>query len=387
MRSALLALLSVVLAGCAAAPPAPSASHLFRDSLFAPPTQRIAAADVFAVNDDMRRYLHGEIGDLLAAKGRPKGLYEALYSRSRLKIDYDAALTRNAAQTFEARSGNCLSLAIMTAALAKELGLTVRYQGVHAEELWTRSSGIYFSSRHVNVTLGRRHTDPKYHFEEQNLLTIDFQPVGVLQRQTAWSIPESTVVAMYMNNRAAEVLARGEWTDAYWWARAAIEQDPGFMGAVNTLGVIYRRLGHLAEAEGVLRHVIAQEPANTHALSNLALVLADRGRADEAEAMRARVAALQPQAPFHFFERGVAAMRRGDYAAAREDFAREVERDPGYHEFRYWLAAAYVGLGDYKRAGEHLRVALEKSPGRSEHDIYAAKLALINGRAASGLKN
>ena len=381
MRSALLALLSVVLAGCAAAPVAPPASHLFRDSLFPPATERIAAADVFALNDEMRRYVHVEIGDLLAAKGRSQGLYEALYSRKRLKIDYDAALTRNAAQTFEARSGNCLSLAIMTAALAKELGLTVRYQGVHAEELWTRSSGIYFSSRHVNVTLGRRHTDPKYHFEEQNLLTIDFQPVGLLQKQTAWSIPETTVVAMYMNNRAAEVLSQGHWNDAYWWARAAIEQDPGFMGAANTLGVIYRRLGHLADAEKVLLHVLAQEPANTHALSNLALVLADQGRVAEADAMAKRVQALQPLPPFHYFERGVASMRRGDFVAARDDFRREVERDPGYHEFRYWLAAAYVALGDYRLASEHLRVAIDKSPGRSEHDIYAAKLALINGKA------
>ena len=380
MRSALIALLSVVLAGCASAPPAPSANYLFRDALFAPSTERINAADVFAVNDEMRRYLREEVGELLAAKGRSMGLYDALYSKTGLRIDYDAALTRNAAQAFAARTGNCLSLAIMTAAFAKELGLAVNYQGVHAEELWTRSSGIYFSNRHVNVTLGRRHTDPKYHFEEQNLLTIDFQPVGQLQKQTTWPISESTVVAMYMNNRAAEVLSKGDWNGAYWFARAAIEQDPGFMGGVNTLGVIYRRLGHLPEAERALRHVLAQEPANTFALSNLALVLTDLGRVAEAEALNKRVLALQPLAPFQNFERGVAAMRVGDFAAARDDFLREVERDPGYHEFRYWLAAAYVGLGDYKLASQHLRVAIEKSPGRSEHDIYAAKLALIGSK-------
>ena len=380
MKSTLLALLSLVLAGCAAAPVVPPAGHLFRDSLFAPASERISAADVFAVDDEMRRYLAAEIGELLAAKGRSKGLYAALYSRNALKIEYDTALTRNARETFAARSGNCLSLAIMTAALARELGLAVRYQGVHAEELWTRASGIYFSSRHVNVTLGRRHTDPKYHFEERNLLTIDFQPVGELQKQTAWSIPEATVVAMYMNNRAAEVLSQGKWNDAYWWARAAIEQDPGFLGAVNTLGVIYRRLGHLADAETVLRHVLAQEPANTHALSNLALVLADLGRGAESAAISQRVQVLQPQAPFHHFERGVAAMRRGEFRAARDDFLREVERDPGYHEFQYWLAAAYAGLGEYAEARRHLRIAIRQSAGRGEHDLYAAKLALITAK-------
>jgi transglutaminase-like putative cysteine protease len=53
---------------------------------------------------------------------------QALYQPDQIRLEYDAAVTRNAAQAFEARTGNCLSLVIMTAALARELGLTVRYQ-------------------------------------------------------------------------------------------------------------------------------------------------------------------------------------------------------------------------------------------------------------------
>ena len=43
--------------------------------------------------------------------------------------------------------------------------------------------------------------------------------------------------------RAAEALAGGDVGGAYWWARAAIRQDPQFISAYNTLGVIYRRHG------------------------------------------------------------------------------------------------------------------------------------------------
>jgi hypothetical protein len=45
-----------------------------------------------------------------------------------------------------------------------------------------------------------------------------------------------------------------------------------------------------------------------------------------------------------------------------------------------------MALGDYTLASQHLRVAIAKSPGRNEQDIYAAKLALINGKA-SGSRN
>ena len=64
-----------------------------------------------------------------------QALFDALYQPDQLKLEYDAAMTRNAAQAFAVRSGNCLSLVIMTAAFAKEMGLDVRYQNVFGEDV------------------------------------------------------------------------------------------------------------------------------------------------------------------------------------------------------------------------------------------------------------
>lgn len=370
-------LFSLLLAACAATPPAERTAHFFHDHLFGPPSQPIDAAEIFAPSEAMRHYVRVEIADAVVAKGRQKALYDALYSANQLKLDYDAAITRTASQAFAARSGNCLSLVIMTAALAKELGLAVRYQRVFGEEMWSRSGDLYFSNGHVNVTLGRRAGDPRVHFDEQNLLTIDFLPLRATEKHHAWEIGEQTVVAMFMNNRAAEKLAEGRLDDAYAWARAAIRADPRFLAAYNTLGVVYRHHRNLAEAEQVLRHVAVLEPQNPHALSNLALVLRDQGRVAEADALARRVAEIQPYPPFHYFNRGLAAMTRRDFQAARDFFAKEVERDHYYHEFHFWLAAAYMGLGDTIRARNHLSLALENSSTAGERQIYAAKLARI----------
>jgi hypothetical protein len=46
-------------------------------------------------------------------------LFDALYGNGRLRLDYDSAMTRNATEAFAARSGNCLSLVLMTAAFAR----------------------------------------------------------------------------------------------------------------------------------------------------------------------------------------------------------------------------------------------------------------------------
>jgi tetratricopeptide (TPR) repeat protein len=263
----------------------------------------------------------------------------------------------------------------MTAALAKELGLPVQYQAsVAVDDALGRSGDIYFFVGHVNVTLGkggfgRRGTD--------DVVTIDFLPPEDVTGMRMTVIDEETVVAMYMNNRAAESLTFGRIDDAYWWARAAVLEDPRFLSAFNTLGIIYRHHGNPAEAEKVLRFALARDPDNTRIMSNLVPVLDDLGRVQEARALTQKLERLEPNPPFSYFERGLKAMSVGDFKSARDLFAKEVDREPYYHEFHFWLGIAYVGLGEMDKASRQLTLAVEYSTTRKEHDLYASKLDRI----------
>ena len=384
MRNWLLFLLSTLLAACAG----PQAltqrpDHLFDDSLFAAPSERISASEVFALSDPMKQYLNTEIEAQLRRKGKVRGLIDALYEKGELKLDYDASMTRNAVQAFEARSGNCLSLVIMTAAFAKEIGLKVRFQSAYLEEAYSRSSNLLLRSGHVNLSLGRSFFDSRSSPYE-NLLTIDFLPAEELRGLRTREISEETVVAMFMNNRAVEALVDGRIDDAYGWAREAVSADPRFLGAQNTLGVVYLRGNHLKHAAAVFGHVLDQEAENKPALSNLARTFARQGRIDESMALYRRLAQLEPDPPFHFFNLGLAAMKRQDFDAARDLFAKEVARADYYHEFHFWLGLANFRLGDIERARKHLTLALESSTSRKDRELYAAKLDWLR---AHGLKH
>jgi tetratricopeptide (TPR) repeat protein len=184
---------------------------------------------------------------------------------------------------------------------------------------------------------------------------------------------------MYMNNRAVEALMANDVNGAYWWARDAVVQDPHFLSALNTLGVVYRAHGNLAEAQRALEYVIAREPASATALSNLITVLEQRGDAAGARQAAARLARIEPTPPFGYFERGLAAMKAGEYRLARDMFAREVDRAAYYHEFRFWLALADIALGDMEQARANLSVALENGPTRADRELYAAKLERLRG--------
>jgi tetratricopeptide (TPR) repeat protein len=282
-------------------------------------------------------------------------------------------VTRTAAQTFAARAGNCLSLAIMTAAFAKQMGLPVRYQVVLVDDAWSRSGDLYISSAHVNITLGGQRYGRSLDYVDAQT-TIDFVPLGETRGRRVRVISEDTIVAMFMNNRAAESLAAGKLDDAYGWAHDAIENDPKFMASYNTLGVIYRHHHNLPQAEKTLRYILDIEPGNTEAMSNLALVLNDLGRRKEAESLMARLKELEPYPPFYFFNLGMAAMKEGDYGTAKDMFAKELDRDAYYHEFHFWIAAAYLGLGEVDKARAHLATAMENSATRKDRALYAAKL-------------
>ena len=377
MRTAAVLLISVWLVGCASAPPMPPTESLFHDQLFEAPSAPIRPDEAMAVSPEMRHYLASKIKSGAGFTDRKQQLIDALYRKDDLQLEYDASLTRTAAQAFEARSGNCLALVMMTAAFAKELGLSVRYQTVLGDDSWDRVGDIVVSVGHVNLTLSDRPPQAGLGIMDTGQLTVDFVPPRNARAVRARVIQEHTVVAMYLNNRAVESLTRGAASDAYWWAREAIRKDPELLAAYITLGVVYRNRQQPELAEQALLRVAVREPGNTKAMSNRVLVLNDLGRHAEAAALRQQLARLDPHPPFSYFHEGMAALRERRFEAARSLFTKEVDRAPYHHEFQFWLALTYLELHDAGRATVHLTRAMEVSTTRKDHDLYAAKLGRV----------
>ncbi len=208
-------------------------------------------------------------------------------------------------------------------------------------------------------------------------LTVDFVPPEDLRGASVRPLAERTVVAMYMNNRAAETLAAGQHAQAYAWAREALHHDPDYLPGINTLAVIYLRAGDMAEAEAALRHVLAYAPDDEAALSNLAGTLHRAGRSAEAAMVAARLERIQPYPPFHFLDLGRQALLEGRADRARELIARELRRQPFQHEAHFWAAVADAALGDAQAAAQHLQLARDYSGSPQQRAHYSAKLATL----------
>lgn len=369
------------LAGCAIQPTVVlPVAPLFDDASFTPPAQRIQAAEVLAPSPAMKAYLQDHIAPMLRWRNARDALIDALYTRSELQLRYDGEVTRTPAEAFADRAGNCLSLVMMTAVFAREMGLPMRFQSVPIDEEWGREGDLVMFIGHVNVALAGSIVRMRMGAVQEDWTTIDFLPGVNLRYQHAVPIDEPRVLSMYMNNKAAEALAQGQVNEAYWFAREAAVQDPGFGNGLNTLGVVYLRHGQPERAEMALRRALANDPENPHTMNNLVLALNQLGRPDEAEVVAARARQLQPATPYAFYERGQLALQQGELKEARANFEKALRRGGDRHEFHYALAQVMGLQGDVLGASRELELARQHSSTPRQQTMYAGKLQRLRER-------
>ena len=366
------------LAGCAdlAPPPAPLPMPPWEESAFTPVAVDTSARDLFTLTPEMRHFLRSDLSMLLHMAGRQEGLYQALRSQHYLKLDYDAAHTRTAAEAFRDRAGNCLSLVILSATLARDLGLSVSFQEVLGEDSWGLSGDFIVASGHVNLVLGQR--AGVLLGDESQARVVDFLPSDRARGYRTRRVGETTLVAMYQNNRAAEALVEGRLDEAYAWAQAAVRTEPRRVAGLNTLGVVYQRRGLPAAAEQTWRLALDLAPEDTRTMGNLVALLQAQGRPGEAQPLAARLARLQSLTPFTHYREGLLAARAGDWPRTRDEMQQEINRNPNFGEAQAWLAQAYLALGDLPEARRHLKRAAELGDTPADRSLYAAKLARLS---------
>lgn len=384
LRVAFITLALTGLVSCASAPPMPAAQDLLHDEWFqSVPLPPAGAA--LAMSEPMREFVRTRLRKFpghVEQEDPRRTLFQALYKKNELQLEYESERTRTASEAFEARSGNCLSLVLLTSAMAQAMGLQVQYQMLDGSEAWAHEGKFFLAIGHVNIVLDQPAQDIDLKHWTSSPLVVDFLPSPEAAKLNTYVIEEKTVVAAYLNNRAVETLVQGHLDEAYAWTRASLGQDKAFANAYVTLGVVYRLSHHPEAAEQVLERLAARMPDNLTVMSNQVLVLKDLHRDEEAKALQQRVAQLDPHPAGSYYRLGVAEFKAGHFEQARRWYEREIARDPDHAEFEFALAVCLLQLHERDRALTHLRLAMNLSTSAGERQLYAAKLARLQRVAA-----
>ncbi|WP_144212840.1 tetratricopeptide repeat protein [Shewanella donghaensis] len=370
---------SFIFSGCSSTSTSKSgvakATVLYNDSYFRPvmiPT----TAEVFELPEEMVTEIQRDYARSAGTNGQKKAinLWLAEYINAQDGgFEYRDHYTRMASVTALERAGNCMSLVILSTAIAEAFNVPVKFQDIDVEPIWDRRGGFYLVNGHVNMKLLHRDEPNTINIQTSEIL-VDFLPERSVRAYRTKKISRETLAGMYFNNVAAEALVRNDYDLAYALIKRAIDLDPYYVNSINTLAVIYRHKGLDAQAETAYRHVLKLESENVTTLYNLAIILGEQNRLEEWKEVHKVLELARINNPFYYFDMAQQAYFEKQYQEALVWYKRAVERADYRHEFYFGLSRAYWATGDERRAKKSMEKAIDLSLDVNNQHRYKGKL-------------
>ena len=370
----------VIMCGCqsTAQKQARVTPQLLDDSLF--PSHlyySVESADtVFFLDEDAQRFAERAVLEKSITEKNVKGLVKAIFDRSDKGMRYLTTANTVANTTFNNRTANCLSLSIMTFALAEHAGLDATFYEVKIPEYWTRQSGYSMLNGHINLRVSVP-DDPLITSVGSRWADVDFDPQMLRDQFPRVSVSKNTVLSMFYNNKGADALLANSYTKAYSYFKAAAEIDPLHQQSWVNLGVLYRMVDAYEQSERAYKHALSLDDDNLTAWENLSILYHYQDRHEEAATIKEMVETRRRNNPFYHFILGEQALEEGDAQVALSHYQKGLRLDNTRHEILFGVAKAYHELGDVNKAQAFLERASRHSPNDQEKQRYASKVASL----------
>lgn len=287
-------------------------------------------------------------------------------------VDFDDR-TRGAAAALAQRQGNCLSLALVTTAVARVAGIESDWQLTTRNPVYSSGGNVVYSANHVHTRL----FDPGYETSPGRITLL--RPHVLIDYFTdrpamgGSTLKSHQIVALTYQNLAAEAFADDNLERAFHLSLKGLEHDPGNPELYNILGLLHRRKGAWDTAEAYYRHSLEVGGERLVTLRNLERLLLARNREADARSIARRIVALPDPDPFPLIELGDEALQRGETTVALNYYARARELAPYLHEVYARIAIARFQQGRIELARKSMREALERSGKTGKTKYYKAE--------------
>ena len=328
------------------------------------------------ISPEIKQFLDKKVDRNLPPMERLQALVAAVFQDSELKFTYSPE-SRTAIQTFENRSGNCLSFTFLFIAMARHLNLDARFREVEVPPLFSKSGLFVNLSQHLNAAV----------FIGGQAYAIDVFP-GVNPIEIGGQVvSDERGLAHFYNNMGVDELTKGNFGQADVFFQKALKTDPSAVCIWINLGAARSQAGQYPEAEKYLRKALELEPNNPAAMSNLANVCELMGRTREAQRLQAKVREFRDKNPYHHYNLGLKAFEEGRYQDAIVHYKRAVKLKSAEHNFYFALARAFAQLGQNDEVMSNLRLAEKYASDPANKQRYAQKLELLKGIRTSGIQH
>jgi Tfp pilus assembly protein PilF len=277
--------------------------------------------------------------------------------------------TYTASEALAYNRGNCMSLAVVTTALANLIDIQIDYELIDSSPIYRLSGSVANRGVHIRSLIYKPEADES---ELRTGIKIDYFPAdsGIF----IGNVSDDEYIAMYYRNIAAQKLNEENYSDAYWYTLESMKYDPFSADAFNMMAITYKRVGQLAKAEEIYLYGIETAEDKLTLMKNYHILLTSQGRTQETRAINRRLLNMDDPSPIHWFNVARNSYETNDYNSAIRYYSRALDIAPYLHEAYLGIAISYYQLGQFNRAERAFNMALSNVIDASTKDLYQSKL-------------
>lgn len=330
---------------------------------------KVEMAKFMALPDAVRQALDSHIKPIPRRSDQVKALHKLLYSGQGFNISYNNQRTKTAAEAFNTRSGNCLSLAALYIASARYLGFQAYFQLVEIPYQWMQRDNTTYYLGHVNalVVFGA------------NRVTAEFLGSFTAEEAAKFKstqMSDTEALSRYYNNLGVEAMVRGENQKGLEYLTAAIETNRKYADAWVNLGVWYKGHKRMVEAEQSYLTAVKIQSNNTSALSNLLVLYQGQGRALLAAEVANKLNRHRLKNPYYLAGLAEKALREQQFPQAIVLLKKAIKKqDDG--RFYQLLGQAYFAVGQVGKAQTALEKSVALASSSQDELLRSEKLAAL----------
>lgn len=281
----------------------------------------------------------------------------------------------SASEALQKNQGNCLTLAVVTTALARLVNIDLGYQLMSSQPVINVKNGVWLSSDHVR-TLLYKPAEPGKPLLDRGSIVVDYFPDA--EDVSGPKLTDSRFRAMIFNNLAADAFIARQNANAYLLAKAALEQDPTYTPAINLVALALKRDGALESAQDWFEYGSHSTEPNLSLLANYRDLMKQGGDLQAVQRLEQQIESVHFGNPFADLVLALEAYHHENYRKAQRYYQRVLKQAPHLQKAYLALLDIYLKDGQFREARQVAETAMQYAYEPGLQNFYLAKLAALS---------
>jgi len=336
--------------------------------------------DMLGVSPEMKAFIEEDVKRGSFAYGKFRKLMAKLAQDGYFINQYDRSATFSAAETFAARRGNCLAYTNLFVALAREAGLTARYQLVDVAPTWDVESGFLMRNNHINV----RVDGVRMPGMSKGELSVDFNAVEADPDTRRRVVSDEHAASLFYANLGIDRLRAEDNEGAFAYLKRAILIEPANIDLWNNLGAVFSIVGHPQSAEQAYEIAMSLDERDKTAVSGLAKSLRVQGREEEAADYTRLAIRYQNKNAYYHFAVAEQAFRNDAFDEALASVHQAIRLKHNNPRFYALQAAAAQEVGNEPLVEKSLRMHRKHSRRARQSSSRPTRVKMVDSGLIQG---